>query len=446
MKKAGLVLLGILLSVAVLEVGLRGTAYVILKVKDYRNRIIRGDENKYIILCLGESTTDRQYPKYLEQELNSRDMGVKFKVIDEGKAGYQTNHILMNLEANIEKYSPDMIITMMGVNDSNDEIVFEIVEDKNVIKNLKLYKLFKLLGLHIKSTLSIGRYEGREKAILKKQDLTESEYENIKRLMDLGNKYKEEKEYLKAEKIYKEVISRHPCCEWGYVGLGYTYKDQGRFEEAEEYFLKILKQYSDNFLLYTAINNYYFGENKEKELEKEYDDLIKNNPDNPSVYFGLAHLYQILDIYEKAKKFYKKGIEIHRSLSGKEHSGLELNSAEIDLVLKRIQGKRVAYYSLTTGYNYNRLKNAVLSKGIKLVSMQYPMRSIEPLKKLLKPSNGIIFVENKESFENAVNREGSEIYFDDMFAKDFGHCTVKGNKLIAKNIADVLEKEVFKGH
>jgi len=30
-----------------------------------------------------------------------------------------------------------------------------------------------------------------------------------------------------------------------------------------------------------------------------------------------------------------------------------------------------------------------------------------------------------------------------MFGGDFGHCTPKGNRLLATNIADVILKEVF---
>jgi hypothetical protein len=31
----------------------------------------------------------------------------------------------------------------------------------------------------------------------------------------------------------------------------------------------------------------------------------------------------------------------------------------------------------------------------------------------------------------------------DMFGGDFGHCTEKGNQLLAQNIADTILKEVF---
>jgi len=34
-------------------------------------------------------------------------------------------------------------------------------------------------------------------------------------------------------------------------------------------------------------------------------------------------------------------------------------------------------------------------------------------------------------------------YFTDMFAGDFGHCTRKGNRLLAENIANVILKEYF---
>ena len=31
----------------------------------------------------------------------------------------------------------------------------------------------------------------------------------------------------------------------------------------------------------------------------------------------------------------------------------------------------------------------------------------------------------------------------DMFGGDFGHCTVKGNRLLAENVARVILKEIF---
>jgi hypothetical protein len=71
------------------------------------------------------------------------------------------------------------------------------------------------------------------------------------------------------------------------------------------------------------------------------------------------------------------------------------------------------------------------------------MRSLEPLKRIFVQDKGIIFVDNEKIFKDAVKKEGYQAYFRDIFAGDFGHCTDKGNQLLAGNIADAILKEVF---
>jgi len=75
--------------------------------------------------------------------------------------------------------------------------------------------------------------------------------------------------------------------------------------------------------------------------------------------------------------------------------------------------------------------------------MQYPIRSIEPLKKMLEPHEGIIFVDNEKVFKEALKQASFDEYFTNMFIGDSGHCTSKGNRLIAENIANVIWKECF---
>jgi len=71
------------------------------------------------------------------------------------------------------------------------------------------------------------------------------------------------------------------------------------------------------------------------------------------------------------------------------------------------------------------------------------MRSIEPLKRIFGDQQGIIFVDNEKVFKDAVRKQGYTQYFLDMFGGDFGHCTKKGNRLLAENIANVILGEVF---
>jgi hypothetical protein len=111
---------------------------------------------------------------------------------------------------------------------------------------------------------------------------------------------------------------------------------------------------------------------------------------------------------------------------------------------KKTQELRSGYYNPVTANNYHRLKEALDKKGIRLVCVQYPMRSPEPLKKIFQGNEeGIIFVDNEKIFREAVKKYGYKEYFTDMFAGDFGHCTNKGNRLLAENIADVILRECF---
>ena len=78
-----------------------------------------------------------------------------------------------------------------------------------------------------------------------------------------------------------------------------------------------------------------------------------------------------------------------------------------------------------------------------MVCVQYPLCSVEPLKKIFEGQRGIIFVDNEKIFVEAVEKDGYKEYFKDIFGGIFGHCTEKGNRLLAKNIANVILKEVF---
>lgn len=88
--------------------------------------------------------------------------------------------------------------------------------------------------------------------------------------------------------------------------------------------------------------------------------------------------------------------------------------------------------------NYKRIKQITESISAKLVIMQYPIREIEPLKKIFENKENLIFLENKTNFQKAINKDGYKDYFTDRFGGDFGHCNKKGNRLIAENLYENL--------
>jgi len=110
---------------------------------------------------------------------------------------------------------------------------------------------------------------------------------------------------------------------------------------------------------------------------------------------------------------------------------------------KKANDLRLDYYNPVTRHNYLRLKEILDKKGIKLACVQYPVRSVESLKKIFESREGIIFVDNEKVFKEALKKRSYKEYFTDIFGGDFGHCTYKGNRLLAGNIANVILKEVF---
>ncbi|MCX5794303.1 MAG: tetratricopeptide repeat protein [Elusimicrobia bacterium] len=91
-----------------------------------------------------------------------------------------------------------------------------------------------------------------------------------------------------------------------------------------------------------------------------------------------------------------------------------------------------------TRENYLKIKTLLDRRGVALAAVQYPMRSVAPLRDMLAGAPEVTFVDNEDSFRQAVAREGYFALFVDNFGGDFGHCTRRGNELLASNIADAV--------
>ncbi len=102
---------------------------------------------------------------------------------------------------------------------------------------------------------------------------------------------------------------------------------------------------------------------------------------------------------------------------------------------KDILKDKVDYIRTHTQSNYKAVAQILQAYKVPLISVQYPMREIAPLKKILKNFPQTVFVDNCGSFVRGVMEKGYDYYFADCFAGDFGHCTREGNTLLANNIA-----------
>jgi len=509
--------------------------FVISSLQERRNRISLQQKGTYRIMCLGESTTAGQYSSYLEEILNSHDTGIKFSVIDKGLAGSTTPYILNMLESDLEAYHPDMVISMMGINDESENIPnATITLNPRAIPfwhSLRVYKLARLLWLHMVTRykdLVLSRYNNQLKPLSQRTAsqpaeplLKQAAAVNAKEPradQELTEKYRRGGERSEAETQARQVIAAHPNNFKAYVWLAKIYQEQGKFSEGELFFKKaiavnpkdseayvelarfyerqgklpkavaLFKQaiaidpkvpgtYQELAVIYweqrklleaeplfkqaiavDPINSgayvwlarFYKDQGKFSEVELYFKQAIAVNPKEPKAYQELAAIYREQGKFPEALALFKQAIAVNPKEAG-------ILSRAIKVLYTDMGNPRLArdwdekakdsgsnFYFPVEIANYHKLKAILDKRGIVYVCMQYPMRSIEPLKRIFQDNaEGIIFLDNEKIFSDAVRQGKYGDYFRDMFGGDFGHCTNKGNRLLANNIANVILKEVF---
>jgi tetratricopeptide (TPR) repeat protein len=440
-KKTILIISGIFLFFILLEIGLRLEGFIFLSLQKQRNTLSIKQKGTYRIMCLGESTTALggrdSYPFQLGEVLNQENTGIKFSVINEGIPGIDTQYILARLEDNLNKYKPDMVITMMGAGDGEVRVLSEgtlVSKFEIFLANFKIYKLTEQLRLHIATKAKEAKiYNQKEnkkmfiaqlnspaakiKSIPSEEELKINLKLNPREdnaCVELGKIYIRQWKWPQAEELFKKALELNSRNDGAYVGLGEGYLHQRKFTQSEDSFKKALELNRHNEHIYTELSWCYKRQGKFSQAEDLLKRAINLNPKNDLAYGGLATLYERMGRSKLAKEYYKKANEL-----------------------------RLEYYNPITRSNYQKLKEILDKRGIRLVCVQYPVRSIEPLKKIFEDQAGVIFVDNERIFREAVKKEGYKEYFTDMIAGDFGHFTLKCNRLLAENIANVILKECF---
>ena len=417
--------LSLLLFLILVEGGLRLGEFIFFVAQNYSNRIFIQHENSYRIMCLGESTTalggKAAYPRQLEEILNQRNPGIKFRVLNKGIPGTNTARILSQLEENLNAYNPDMVVAMVGVNDTILAVYGNSagLEKKNMTGYLKVNNLVKFIYRNlinklkensIDEIMKTGKLGSIKEAILKR---TLTILQGKEGYMDLAAIYVLQGDQNKAEECYKEYLKFRPQDNKAYGQLGWMNEVTGDLPEAENYFNKFLETNPQNDWAYTELGLVYAKQDKYPQAEAAFKEAIGINSDNDRACNGLARLYVDTGRKEFAQEYFKK------------------TNRTWEKCLPQLIS------------NYLKIKEILDKRKIKLICVQYPLRRVEPLKNIFEGQKGVIAVDNNEIFKEAVEMKGYREYFIDKFAGDFGHCTEKGNRLLAENIADTISKEVF---
>jgi tetratricopeptide (TPR) repeat protein len=383
-EKIALILFGVLLALLFLELGLRFGSFILNSDYKKNSRITANainDQKTYKILCLGESTTASQsssWTSQLYELINEKSNHINFVIFNEAKLGTNSALLLSSLKENLEKYKPDMVIAMMGINDA---FVSNLYYDRSsrsksdlFLNQIQVYKLGKLIIHH------------------------------------LGNQ-----NFLKDnKKIEKEIYN-------AYSEKVNFYINNKKYEDLEITYNELLKINKSDYFVYSRLCQLYIDQEKYAKAEKACKDSLRINPDYEDALLELIFIYQI-----------------QGKISNAEELAYEREMVFFDLREETEQAFE------NTKYHYLLLYNITKERNTKLVVMQYPTRDIQDFKDFFteEQQKDIIFISNKENFEEALNNSEYEEIFRDKFAMGagyhFGHCTEKGNRLIAENVANTL--------
>lgn len=322
-KKIRTILFRVFLILVLLEIGLRISGFGLLALQRSENRILNETENVYRILALGDSLTanlpngQSPWPDELEIVLNNKSNNVKFKVFNEGITSATSADIASNLENNLDKYNPDMVIAMIGAQDEELYVKHSSTFLGKIYQNLKelrVYKLIKYAIEDLKDNIEKRRSKATEKELKKEE---EEEEENLRKavemnpqnpfvLLDLGRFYVTSKNYTKLLELSKKMLALAPNDKLPFLFLGDAYANLDRYEEAEEAYLKAIEIDPNYESGYALLGNLYNELNKSREAIQMYKKYLNiSNKYDEDINIKLVKLYMNISDYYTAYEILK---------------------------------------------------------------------------------------------------------------------------------------------
>lgn len=251
-----------------------------------------------------------------------------------------------------------------------------------------------------------------------------------------------------AEDSFKKAIEMNPLNDTAHFGLGWINRLQGKFADAAVYFERAVELDPLNFKACFGLGWVYRNLGRYREAESALKRALEIDPGQYKVYLELGYFYLDRGKFVQARDTFIKAVKadpdnylgfeaLDRLYSG---SGDARRAAAYRAKVAELKGE---YCKGVTARNYLKMKDMLDKRSVRFVCIQYPMRSVAPLRRIFNEGDNVIFVDNEKIFSGEIAEYGLREVFRDMSGIDFGHCTEKGNRILAGNIAGVILKEVF---
>jgi len=571
-RKLGLLLVGGVVAFLMLEVALRYGGYIFLARQEFTNRRqLLQNKSQLRILCLGESTTavggDMAYPAQLEEMLVRVFPGShRVAVINKGIPGANSERLVAAAPAWIQKYQPDLVVAMMGINDygvyanidrqtsvwsrlSRLSRVVEFVYRGAVLGRMKYStplpsdSFFRVnaaqqtarrwaavrplpadaedpqvqqgwaylergdeqsardcfAAVRQRLPRQVGAvwatavlqfdssdYTGALETLLPMLSPAEKDHEMLYLIAGLcyretGDVYRARQSFLQVltfnpenvvgyqslidcylrgmtipvgAEFFDKMIANNPACDWGYTGQGWDLVCVKRYDEALVCFYEALVRDARSSFALEGVAHCLVDAVARKtiaggEAVTMLEDFVQQGAWDPLLLHKLAGFYLRCGQVESAARIYSQITESNAN-DMQAWAGLsyceETRSQSGQRRYYKVKQQNVMHRLLPrmTQLSYQLLADVTRRYQIRLMCISYPRRSVEPVRNVLADFPDVLYVDNQQTFENALRQSCYEDLFIDNFAGDFGHCTAKGNRLLAENVARAIERE-FRG-
>lgn len=494
------ILIGITTTLLLVEAVLQTASWAARSAE--RNRSHVPTDGELRIACVGESTTFGLWPGQLEEILDERSAERRIRVINRGVVGIRTDGVAREIEGWLDEDRPHLVITMLGINDEGNVLVYPrggsrgwLMEHSRTMGFLGLLwrSAFNIGGSgagvdqeprgdgHLDEELRtrIDRLEALRPEGMKK--FRYSEMIDLQRrllMVDPGTPVYH-LAFLKGLVVHHDLEERLDEFFVQEVGVDPAeLDDEERLSLIEDWAQRtgdrfaglrlatsVARWGSNPVLEQTLLEQATHGPelaglawlrmadfaSRKQQLEPTRQLLLRADdalPDDYQWSLLLGHLAFQYEAYDLAAASFERArmlrsdlpashelVLIGRLANACEQSGDTVRAAELRTQRDDLEQGRFREF---TRFYYRRVIDSVRARQIPVIAMQYPLLSVESLRKLLDYRDDVTYLGNRENFEAALLDARYREIFEDNFAGSFGHLSPRGNRLVAENVADAL--------
>jgi len=318
-QKFLLLIFSLVLCIVLLEILLRIAGAVVYYLQQKHNHVSFNNQ-EYRILCLGESTTalggEDSYPSQLQQMLNTQSPSKKFTVINEGIISTNTSYIQEHADYNLDKYKPQLVIVMMGINDrfflhQHSDNCWE--NFKSFIEEMRVYKLCRLIVEHAAHRVKGSKIASAQPESINETRVNPEMLENfLKHLINqdimrieghLAFAFKDQQQGQMLQAEGEKKLAQQAAYEagLGLIQLSLRYRIKGDLDQAEALLIQAHQFDPNNSDLYFEWGKIYMEKNEYADAIKAFQEAYSLNHDNKKALQGLAHAYYMAG--EKSQAF-----------------------------------------------------------------------------------------------------------------------------------------------